>query len=908
MAVNKNFVVKNGLEVKTDLILADTTKNSVGIGTSGINYKLHVYGGIGATSIYVSGASTVASISGTNATYTTGNFTTNNSTTLNATTGNIVSGVVTSLSGSTLNYSGIASVGSLRIGSDEVVSSARQLKNIASLDATTTATIEAAIANGPNTFTDLTVVGISTLGTVLVSDGTITATSGIVTYYGDGSKLTGIATAGGEVTLGLTTITQLNVTGIASLTNLTVSGVSTFGNIILNPVGIITAASGIITYYGDAQYLQNLPTSIPGGSDTQVQYNSGNSFAGSSNFTFNGNNVVVGSAVTLNSSGINVSGVITSRSSRVGSATTFGEDLVVQGNARVTGILTVGTSSVTINGVSDQINVGSAATINSSGASFAGVVTATSFSGSGGFNLGISSAGTPITTGPITTLNFVGTGNTFALNGTTVDISISGGGGSGIGSTASINTTGIITASKIVANEFIGTGDKLIFSPIPTSFSPTDGTTGVNAFSSPNIFITYDQPILAGVGTITLRKGSPSGSIAESFTVGVSTRVSISNQTLIIDPTDNLDYDQEYYTVVPQGAVTNYVDGNNYLLDGYNFTTETGPTVSSFSPANNSTSNSVTSNIVITFNKNVRSGVGTITLRSGSSTGTIVESYNVASSPRLTFSTNTLTIDPTSNLSSATVYFVVIPSGAVAGYSGTNTYNFTTAPSLVSRTPSDSSVNQTVTTNITLTFDAPPIRGTGTITLRRDSTSGTILESYDAASSGRISVSGNNWILDPSITLPYKKFIYLVLPSTAISGFDGLNVGGSSLSYTFETQTPVLGSSYEGGFAICTTGGTAWVVAPSSSEVSRFQTPAISDAPTRAQQVSGCTGWFLPTLTQLQNPGYQCRVYWDTYSLTTYWSSTQGGRGHYVNMSTGASSNRHATITMCARAFRCVTY
>ena len=59
----------------------------------------------------------------------------------------------------------------------------------------------------------------------------------------------------------------------------------------------------------------------------------------------------------------------------------------------------------------------------------AGIITAT-----GGFNLGISSAGTSITSGPITTLNFVGTGNTFAVDGTTVDISISGGSGGGGGS------------------------------------------------------------------------------------------------------------------------------------------------------------------------------------------------------------------------------------------------------------------------------------------------------------------------------------------------------------------------------------------------------------------------------------------------------------------------------------------
>ena len=63
-----------------------------------------------------------------------------------------------------------------------------------------------------------------------------------------------------------------------------------------------------------------------------------------------------------------------------------------------------------------------------------GVVTAT-----GGFNIGIQSAGTNVTTGVITALNFVGTGNTFTYNtGTkTVDISIAGGSG---GSQVSVGT------------------------------------------------------------------------------------------------------------------------------------------------------------------------------------------------------------------------------------------------------------------------------------------------------------------------------------------------------------------------------------------------------------------------------------------------------------------------------------
>ena len=60
-----------------------------------------------------------------------------------------------------------------------------------------------------------------------------------------------------------------------------------------------------------------------------------------------------------------------------------------------------------------------------------GIITAT-----GGFNIGIQSGGQVINAGAaITTINFVGTGNTLVYNSTTksVDVAIAGGGGGGLG-------------------------------------------------------------------------------------------------------------------------------------------------------------------------------------------------------------------------------------------------------------------------------------------------------------------------------------------------------------------------------------------------------------------------------------------------------------------------------------------
>ena len=73
------------------------------------------------------------------------------------------------------------------------------------------------------------------------------------------------------------------------------------------------------------------------------------------------------------------------------------------------------------------------------GLNVTGIVTATG----GVKGIGISSAGTSITTDAIQTLNFVGAGNTFKVTGTTVDISISGSGGGATG--AGMSATGINT-------------------------------------------------------------------------------------------------------------------------------------------------------------------------------------------------------------------------------------------------------------------------------------------------------------------------------------------------------------------------------------------------------------------------------------------------------------------------------
>ena len=109
-----------------------------------------------------------------------------------------------------------------------------------------------------------------------------------------------------------------------------------------------------------------------------------------------------------------------------------GADLQIWHDSGNSFINDAGTGSLKIQvGGSDRV------VTNSDGIVVTGVTTST-----GGFNIGIQSGGTAITTAAVKTLNFVGAGNTFAVDGTTVDVSIAGGGGGGSNASATYFASG----------------------------------------------------------------------------------------------------------------------------------------------------------------------------------------------------------------------------------------------------------------------------------------------------------------------------------------------------------------------------------------------------------------------------------------------------------------------------------
>jgi len=229
MAINKNFVVKNGLEVSTNLILADAITNKVGIGSTIPSTQLDVIGGIACTDFRAVGVATIKTLKATTgivtdllATYGTVGIVTaaalqpthvNVSGVLTAATAQfdgvttIAVGVVTYLSGTNLNYSGIGTI------QDSVITSLN--------------------VTGFSTIADLNVTGVATVATVDINAGDIEVTS--------------VRTSNLNAT-GVTTITSLSVTG-STFERLTVNNYSNLAGVttIDNATGTNLNFSGVGT-------------------------------------------------------------------------------------------------------------------------------------------------------------------------------------------------------------------------------------------------------------------------------------------------------------------------------------------------------------------------------------------------------------------------------------------------------------------------------------------------------------------------------------------------------------------------------------------------------------------------------------------------------------------------------------
>ena len=130
-----------------------------------------------------------------------------------------------------------------------------------------------------------------------------------------------------------------------------------------------------------------------------------------------------------------------------------------------------------------------------------------------------------------------------------------------------LGTVPTLAWNQTGALQFNGNYLDYVITAVGDTTPPTLGGTlpannATNVLADADLVATFDETIVAGSGSIELRRGSDA-SLVESFNVTSSTRLAFSTAQLIIQPTNVLPTGQSYYVLIPAGAIKD-TSGNSY--------------------------------------------------------------------------------------------------------------------------------------------------------------------------------------------------------------------------------------------------------------------------------------------------------------------------------------------------------
>jgi uncharacterized protein YjiK len=218
-------------------------------------------------------------------------------------------------------------------------------------------------------------------------------------------------------------------------------------------------------------------------------------------------------------------------------------------------------------------------------------------------------------------------------------------------------------------------------------YSPTKASTAVGKGS--NLYLAFDQTVVAGVGNITLSNGAGD---TRTIAIGDATQVHIQGSTVTIDPSTDLLAGTTYTVTYAAGLLKDAAGADAPALTSaaalsfkvVGVVDTAAPLLVGTTPVDNATGVG-SGALTLSFNEAVKAGTGNIVIANGAGDARTIA---IGDATQVTISGSTVSISPSTELVAGSTYNVQLAAGVVtdaagnafAGIADATTFNFTLAP------------------------------------------------------------------------------------------------------------------------------------------------------------------------------------------------------------------------------------
>lgn len=333
--------------------------------------------------------------------------------------------------------------------------------------------------------------------------------------------------------------------------------------------------------------------------------------------------------------------------------------------------------------------------------------------------------------------------------------------------------------------------------PWIVSGTPADGG-WLPAFEA-DLVLRFSETVSRGIGEIRLREGSATGAIVERFDAATSGRLTLSGDSLRLDPTLPLAGDRVWHLDFDEGSFVDAAGNPLAAVSSYDFRTDDHS--EGIGAASRIATESQTAAALQSlgdrdwFVIDLVAGRSYVFELNGTGTTPLADPFlslfDAGGRP--------IAQNDDSALGGLGSRLVHIPSSSGTfhleakaygdGHSGGYTLNAVeqsgdfVAPTALEFSPADGATNVARDANITVTFSEPVVRGSGNIQLRSGSATGTVVETF---SDGRMQFDGGTLTIDPSVTLSMSTTYFVTFAAGSVRDLAG-NAFAGTTGYDFRT-------------------------------------------------------------------------------------------------------------------------